>query len=327
LRLRQIYSLAIQAGIKADCRPKEEIERLLKVQRERYERLEPGEKELFDRERLTNPFADTRVLFGDPESEVETVMVGIDIGPAELLLADRLRSSGVGIDLVISHHPQGQALAGLADVMRVQTDLLAERGVPIGIAEGIFSTRIKDVASSVSSSNHNRAVDVAKLLQIPFMCIHTPADNCVTAFLDSIFKSKRPYLLGDVIDMLLKIEEYRSYAAQIAKPRVVAGSRENRAGEIYVDMTGGTSGPESLYEMLSKSTSISTIVCMSLSNDHKKEIEKYHLNCIVAPHMPSDTLGLNLVLDELEARQKLNIIECSGFRRVNRTKGRERDEK
>ena len=53
---------------------------------------------------------------------------------------------------------------------------------------------------------------------------------------------------------------------------------------------------------------------------NKKEIEKNHLNCIVAPHMPSDALGLNLLLDRIESRQALSVMECSGFRRVRRSR-------
>ncbi len=58
-------------------------------------------------------------------------MVGIDIDGEELLLADKLGD----IDLVISHHPRGKALAGLDDVMDLQIEMLAHYGVPVNIAE------------------------------------------------------------------------------------------------------------------------------------------------------------------------------------------------
>lgn len=318
LKLGELYHLAIEAGIEADQRPREEIQRLLKIEQDKFEKLEGDEKERFDQERLSNPFADSRILHGDPELKVRSALVGIDIGPSEVLLADRLKSRGVAIDLIISHHPAGRALAALADVMSLQTDLWAQRGVPIGQAEGVFSSRIKDVAAAVSATNHNRAVDVARLLDIPMMCLHTPADNCVTRFLGFELERKRPYLLGDVIDLLLEVDEYRHYASEIAAPKILVGSRENRAGDVHVDMTGGTSGPKDMYEIISKATSISTIVVMHIPAEHKKEVEKHHLKCIVAPHMPSDTLGLNLILDACEAHGELSIIECSGFRRVNR---------
>jgi len=319
LKLREIYRLSVEAGVEADQRPKEEIERRLGVERDKYDKLRDKERERFDTERLSNPFADTRVLYGDPDVEVSTVLVGIDIGAAEIMLADRLRSRGEAVDLVIAHHPLGRALAGLADVMSVQTDLLAQHGSPIGQLESVFAGRIKDVAVSVTAANHNRAVDAARLLDVPLMCIHTPADNCVAQFIGTKIREAKPLLLGDVLDLLLDIDEYSQYAAETAEPRIIVGSKENRAGEVFVDMTGGTSAPEGIYEIISKSTDISTMVCMHVSREHKKEIEKHHLNCIVAPHMPSDTIGLNLILDSLESRGGLNVLECSGFRRVNRS--------
>jgi len=319
LTVQEIYRLGVEAGIEADQRPREEIDRRLGAERDKYDKLRDKEKERFDTERLSNPFADTRILHGDPGTEVSAALVGIDIGPAEVMLAERLRSRGENLDLVIAHHPQGRALAGLADVISVQTDLWAQHGSPIGQVESVFAGRIKDVATSVMAANHNRAVDAARLLDVPLMCIHTPADNCVVQFLTNKIKNAKPLLLADVLDLLLEIDEYSRYAAETVEPKIIVGSKENRAGEVFVDMTGGTSGPKDIYEIISKSTNISTLVCMHVSLEHKKEIEKHHLNCIVAPHMPSDTIGLNLILDSLESRGGLNVLECSGFRRVKRS--------
>ncbi len=318
LELEEIYRLAVEAGIEADQRPREEIERQLKIERDKFEKLSGGAKARFDTDRLTNPFADCRILHGELDAEISSALVGIDIGPAEVMLADRLRSKGQNLDLIIAHHPSGRALAALADVMSLSADLWAQQGMPIGQAENVFSGRIKEVQASVMAANHNRAVDAARLLDIPLMCVHTPADNCVARYLKETIKNAKPVLLGDVLDLLLETDEYDRYASEITGPKIVVGSKESRAGDVFVDMTGGTSGPKDLYAMIAKSTNISTILCMSISQDHKKEIEKHHLNCIVAPHMPSDTLGLNLILDSVESRGELSVVECSGFRRVSR---------
>ncbi|MBN1592439.1 MAG: NGG1p interacting factor NIF3 [Candidatus Coatesbacteria bacterium] len=320
LKLEELYRLAIEAGIKADQRPRAEIERLLKDEQEGFDKLSDKEKKRFDKDRLVNPFADSRILFGDLATEIESALVGIDIGPAEVLLADRLRAGGSSVDLVLAHHPSGRALAALADVMNLSTDLWAEKGMPIGQAESVFAGRIKEVQTSVTASNHCRTVDAARLLGFPFMCIHTPADNSVAKFLTDKIAETKPYLLGDVIDLLFEIDEYKGYAAEAVGPRIVVGSKKSRTGDVFVDMTGGTSGPDGLYKLIARSTQISTIVCMGISPSHKKEIEKHNLNCILAPHMPSDTLGLNLILDSFESRGGLSVVECSGFRRVNRAR-------
>ncbi|MCX5713608.1 MAG: hypothetical protein NT033_02115, partial [Candidatus Omnitrophica bacterium] len=55
-------------------------------------------------------FEDSAVLYGKGNTEVKSIMVGIDIDSGELIVADRLRKEK-GLDLVISHHPQGSAYA------------------------------------------------------------------------------------------------------------------------------------------------------------------------------------------------------------------------
>jgi hypothetical protein len=39
---------------------------------------------------------------------------------------------------------------------------------------------------------------------------------------------------------------------------------------------------------------------------------------VIAGHISSDTLGLNLLLDRIEKEEKLETICCSGFYRIRR---------
>jgi hypothetical protein len=135
MKIKEIYDLAIKTGIDADFRKNQEI----KESQERLKEKSREEKGFFDKERLNNPFSDTRILFGDPEKKVKRVLVGIDIDGEEMLLAKELNN----IDLVISHHPRGEALAGLDDVMKLQADVLNMYGVPINIAEKLLKKRIE----------------------------------------------------------------------------------------------------------------------------------------------------------------------------------------
>ncbi len=56
---------------------------------------------------------------------------------------------------------------------------------------------------------------------------------------------------------------------------------------------------------------------MHISEEHKKEAEDAHLNVVIAGHISSDSLGMNLFLDELE-KKGIEIIPCSGLIRVSR---------
>ena len=316
MKLREIYELAVQKGIQTDPRGRKKVLEDLDKRREEYDKLEEEDKKFFDLERLENPYDDTRILWGDPETEVNSILAGIDIDSAELLLADRLRERGEHFDLVIGHHPQGKALARLHGVMDIQEDILFSMGVPINVAEGLMIPRIAEVERSVLPSNHNKPVDAARLLDIPFMCIHTPADNNVVHYLEELFERKNPKTVGEVLDLLKEVPEYSQAVKLNAGPKIVVGSEDRRTGRIFVDMTGGTGGSEDAYSKLSEA-GVGTIVCMHMGEKHRKEAEKNHINVVIAGHMASDSIGLNLVLDQLEAKG-INIEPCAGLIRHSR---------
>lgn len=316
MRLDEIYTIAVQAGRDADPRGAARLEKELAAAKKEYDDLKEKDREFFDLERLTNPYADTRMLNGAPETEVRTVLVGIDMEVGEIVLADRLREKR-RLDLVLAHHPEGRALAKLGDVMGMQADILNAFGVPIATAEGILAARIGEVSRRLLPVNHTRAVDAARLLGLPFMCVHTPGDNNVVAHLQGLFDAKKPDTVGDVIEILKEIPEYRHSASLGVPPKAVAGTEKNRAGRVLVDMTGGTEGSKEVFEKLSR-TDVGTVVCMHLSEEHIKEAEKNHVNAVIAGHIASDNLGINLVLDAIEKHGELEVIETSGFKRIRR---------
>ena len=91
-----------------------------------------------------------RILAGDPEREIKRILAGIDIGVGEVLLAERLADRGKPVDLLLSHHPAGWALAQLYKVMPLQEDFMAAYGIPINLAEGVLADRIQEVRRAFS---------------------------------------------------------------------------------------------------------------------------------------------------------------------------------
>lgn len=316
MKLKDIYTLAVEAGMAADPRGEAAVKKDLAKAAKKWEKVEEKEKEFFDQETLVNPYSDTRILFGDQETEVTTIFAGIDIEIGEMLLADRLIVKGEKIDLVLSHHPEGYALAGLHEVMHIQEGILAGLGVPINVAEGLLASRIPEVKRSLMPFNHSRTVDAAKALEIPLMCVHTPADNLVTEFLNKTFSEKEPDTLDQLIDVLKEIPEYRNAAKLKAGPTIVLGNGKRSAGKVFVDMTGGTSGSEDSFEKLAIA-GVGTIVGMHMGEKHRKNAEKFHINVVIAGHMASDSLGINLFLDKLEEKG-VRAIPVAGLDRISR---------
>lgn len=317
MKLRDIYQKAIETGMNNDPRGRDVIVKDIEQRKKSYDELKPDEKDFFDLESLQNPYADSRILFGTGDEEIRTVIAGIDIEVGEVLLAESLRSRGRQVDLLLSHHPEGRAYANLYDVMRMQSDILNRFGVPINIAEDLMEGRIKEVQRRLLPANHSRAVDAARLLEIPFLCLHTPADNMVANYLQRLFDENKPYLISDVMNILKDIPEYKDAGLHTVGPSVFLGAKNRKAGKIFVDMTGGTEGSKEIFASLTTS-GVSTIVAMHLSEEHRKEAEKHHLNVIIAGHISSDNLGLNLLLDEITRGNSLEVLECSGFKRFSR---------
>jgi len=313
MNLRQIYDMSIDMGIKNDLRGAVKVNKNLKKVAEKYEKLKGDEKKEFDREKLTNPYSDTRVLV-DNKKEVKKVLVGIDIEPAEILLAKEL-----GIDTVISHHPLGEAMSDFADVMNLQSEVLALYGVPINIAEALTKERVSEVARGVSPMNHYRTVDVAKLLGINLIGVHTPCDNMAAKFLDKEIKKAKPETVGEIIEVIKKIPEYAKAVKQKAGPKIFVGDPDSSAGQIALtEITGGTSGAIGIYEKMAQ-YGTGTIIGMHMDEKHKKEAQKKHINVVIAGHISSDSLGVNQFLDALE-KKGVEIVPCSGLIRVSRNK-------
>jgi len=181
--------------------------------------------------------------------------------------------------------------------------------------------RIGEISRAISGANHSQSVDAAKLLNIPIMSIHTPADNHVASYLCGEIKKREKDLMyvEDIMKFLLTIPEYQEAAKHKAGPMIFAGSPENFAGKIAVtEITGGTDGSKELYERLAMA-GVGTILSMHLKEEWKEEASRHHLNVIMVGHMSSDSLGLNLFLDNLE-KKGIEIVPCSGFTRISRLK-------
>lgn len=316
MKIREIYNLAVNLGIDADFRGRNGIKDILERRKSKYDKLPEGEKKDFDKGLLENPYLDSGIVNISEDKEIKKILAGIDIEPAEILLAKEIG----GVDLILGHHPLGKSLANLAEVMDLQCNVLNYYGVPINIAEKLMKEKIDEVARGVSAGNHQRVVDAAKILGFNLMNCHTICDNLAAKFLkEKIESAKNLTRVEDLMSLLKEISEYKEAIKIGIGPKIFVGSPENYCGKIAItEITGGTEGSSKLYEKMANS-GIGTIVGMHISEEGKKEAEAANINVVIAGHMSSDSLGMNLFLDELE-KKGIEIIPCSGLIRVSRNK-------
>ncbi len=318
MTLQQIYDLAIQMGMDADPRGRKRVEELLKRRKKELDEISPKKKQYFDNETTTNPYSDTRILYGDPKKEIKKILVGIDPDATELLLADRLNQKGEKIDALIGHHPVGVSLAALHDVMDIQIDSYAKAGVPVNIMDALMRERMDDVKRKIHPSNHNQITDVARLLDMPLVSLHTVWDNIGDKFMEN-YLSKRDFeTVDEIVDYLMELPEYQEATRGKNAPEIVSGGPKSRVGKIAIFFTGGTNPSKEAYAELARA-GVGTIVDMHIPEDGLKEAKKMHMNVINAGHMASDSIGANIFLDEIEKRG-VEVIAVSGLIRVKKKK-------
>jgi hypothetical protein len=239
---------------------------------------------------------------------IKKILIGVDMDTPELLAAKEL-----GYDLVISHHPHtGEPHVNFHNVMLRQIDKMVEFGVPINKAQKALRPQMEKIERAKHVGNFDRVASFAKLIGMAYMNIHMPCDiiseNYVQNFLNEKFKDKPKATLKDIIDALTEIPQYQKSPV---KPVIRVGSPEDYAGKIAVLMAGGTNGGEKVFKAYFEA-GVGTIVCMHVPDDVRQAVIDQNIgNVIVAGHMPSDSIGISILIDELEKRG-LEVTAMSG---------------
>jgi len=238
---------------------------------------------------------------------IKKVLMGVDMDTAELMLAKQL-----GYDCVVSHHPRNTS-ADMLDVLHDHYDKLEALGVPKNKSQKLLEERKTELDYNQHVSNSRRSESAAKLLNMPFMCIHTPADiigeAIVQKFLDKKLGSKKDATVADVVEALEGIPEYKN---SVRKPVVRVGSKDSYAGKVYVLMSGLTGpGAKILKEYFE--AGVGTLVMMHIPEKDAKEIKEQGIgNVVIAGHMSSDSLGLNKLAKEW-AKKGVETTMMSGI--------------
>ena len=227
MTIQEIYQLAVKMGMDADPRGKDRMKSVLLKRKEAYKTMSSKKKKYFDLESLENPYTDTRVLFGDTKKQVKKLMAGIDADSTEVLLVDRLNQKGEKIDLLIGHHPTGHALASLHEVMDIQIDTFAQHGVPENVAHALLEETMGMIKRRIGPRNNSQTMDVARLLGVPLVALHTVWDNLGDAFMRKFLEDKKFDNVGEIVDAICEIPEFEAVIKDKSGPNIVSGSEKS----------------------------------------------------------------------------------------------------
>ncbi|MCL2007948.1 MAG: Nif3-like dinuclear metal center hexameric protein [Treponema sp.] len=225
-----------------------------------------------------------------PGDNIKKILMGVDMDTPELLLARQL-----GYDCVVSHHPRNTN-PNMLELLKRHIYKLEALGVPRNKSQKLLEERREELSYNSHVSNSRRSESAAKLLGMPFMCLHTPADiiseATVQKHLDSKFAGKVETKLQEVLDALNELNEYKNSAR---KPVIRVGNKESYAGKIYVLMAGLT-GPGADITKEYFEAGVGTLIRMHITEKDAKAVKEQKIgNVIVAGHMSSDSIGLNKI--------------------------------
>jgi len=76
MTLGELYEKAVSTGIGNDPRGIDIVNNELLSVKKEFDELKDKDKEFFDKETLKNPYADSRILYGNGDEEIKTILAG-----------------------------------------------------------------------------------------------------------------------------------------------------------------------------------------------------------------------------------------------------------
>ena len=233
--------------------------------------------------------ADTAVYV--PGENVRRVLVGIDLGEADLLAA-----RSWGYDLVLTHHPAGgTASLGIAQVFQRHVDYLVQVGVPLPVAQTAVADKVFDEEITAHARNYLRLVALARRVGVAFMNIHTPLDEIGRQRLARAVGELPPQAtVADLADHLRRrFGEFRHAQTPIA---CWVGQWNNRVGRAFVSHGAGTNGGYAVAQAFFDH-GIDTVLYIHAQPGDVRRLRAEYVgrgkNLVVTGHIASDSVGIN----------------------------------
>ncbi|MFL6526302.1 MAG: hypothetical protein ACJ70Q_09190 [Nitrososphaera sp.] len=224
---------------------------------------------------------------------IHKVLIGIDIGAAELLLAKQL-----GCDAVIAHHPIGTTAVNFYKVFDRHIDYMVEHGVPKKIARNAVEKLKERIETRSHADIYSDVIGAAQALSMPLVNIHQPCDEYMRQVIFRAIKAGKTDYVSDIVKSISKIPEFRR---AITKVRVRFGNQNNKAGHWALVVAAGTNGGFNIAKAYFQS-GVSTVIYLHIDYGEliKMREEKLEGNLVVMGHLAGDSIGLNGLAERLE---------------------------
>ena len=240
------------------------------------------------------------------------VLVAIDVGVGELMLAQNLECDGV-----IAHHPAGgrARIDGYKVFMR-HVDQMKAAGVPANVAAEAVKSKYHALDIQHHPDNYDQTTSAAKKMGLPLLSIHSPCDELGRMMIvESIKDLVEEESVGRLVSTIGSFPEFRRADTRI---EVRLGTPKNRIGKVAISHACYTNGGYDVAKAyFENGTGTLSYIHVSESDLSKLASEKTG-NLIVLGHIASDWLGINALLRELEKHDMEAV--CTTDLRVARGK-------
>jgi hypothetical protein len=227
--------------------------------------------------------------------KLRRVLVSIDVGVGELLLAKALDCDGV-----IAHHPAGgkAQLEGYKVFMR-HVDQMMNNGIPAEIAKEAVKNKYRVLDIQHHPENYDQTPVAAKKLGLPLVTVHSPCDEIGRRMLIQATRDLDPgTTVGKLTTEINKFPEYKKAETRI---QVRIGSPKNKIGKLSISHAAYTNGGFDVAKAyFQNGTDTLSYIHISEADLSKLAAEKLGPNLIVLGHIASDWLGINRLIRELE---------------------------
>jgi len=260
-------------------------------------------------------FLTDTALFMNKQSLVQRIIVSIDLNNVSKYINSDNK------ELIITHHPVNIAQQNYFKIFYLYKDILkkfinSDKQDKRNYLVSLGLQRLKNYSSSINPFIHDYLWEIKNT---PVICVHTIADICVNNYLNLFIPTFMNAKLRDFIKFLSNIPAIRTYRSYNLYPYVVLGALDNICGNIFIDMLNGVVEVPECLEFLYHSN-IHTIVTMHITEAYLQQARNFKFNLINMTHIPADNLGMNLLLDRVFKSKNIDIISCSGFKRIKSKK-------
>jgi len=254
-----------------------------------------------------------KILPGDSEvlvdgKNLKRAMFGIDIEAGDLLIAKQL-----GFDVVIAHHPSGgSAWARFPQVLERHGPIMRGAGVPPAEAQAAVAALIAEHAPRTHAMNYDRLPSAARLLGLPFMNIHAPADETGRRLMHEAIAS-RVRAGAKVQDAVRALQELPEFKVAMTPIITRMGSVTAPLGKWVFVHGAATNGGYPVASALFRN-GVDTVFYIHIDAAHLQRLRDEFgdaKNLVVTGHIASDSVGINAVIRRLE-KAGLEVTRMGG---------------